>query len=187
MWDLPWPGLEPVSPALASGFLSTAPPGKSLNVHCKKPLSSDSNSSCHDGGKFSLSHLWAFLSSSLGVLRNSAKHSGRALWSSVHIGHFLKDLLQSWQPPHCSSSLSASWSPGTEGPIFLHVSCSPSPPKSCHWPRSLWGSLWGSCYWRNPKPLSSSKSQKARFCFRGTPDIFVQPLPLLRVSSMLSS
>ena len=29
MWDLPRPGLEPVSPALAGGFLTTAPPGKS--------------------------------------------------------------------------------------------------------------------------------------------------------------
>ena len=27
MWDLPRPGLEPVSPALAGGFLTTAPPG----------------------------------------------------------------------------------------------------------------------------------------------------------------
>ena len=32
MWDLPGPGLEPVSPALAAGFLTTAPPGKSPNV-----------------------------------------------------------------------------------------------------------------------------------------------------------
>ena len=32
MWDLPGPGLEPVSPALAGGFLTTAPPGKSLDV-----------------------------------------------------------------------------------------------------------------------------------------------------------
>ena len=30
MWDLPGPGLEPVSPALAGGFLTSAPPGKSL-------------------------------------------------------------------------------------------------------------------------------------------------------------
>ena len=30
MWDLPGPGLEPASPALAGGFLTTAPPGKSL-------------------------------------------------------------------------------------------------------------------------------------------------------------
>ena len=30
MWDLPGPGLELSSPALAGGFLTTAPPGKSL-------------------------------------------------------------------------------------------------------------------------------------------------------------
>ena len=30
MWDLPGPGLEPVSPALAGRFLATVPPGKSL-------------------------------------------------------------------------------------------------------------------------------------------------------------
>ena len=30
MWDLPGPGLEPVSPALAGRFITTAPPGKSL-------------------------------------------------------------------------------------------------------------------------------------------------------------
>ena len=30
MWDLPGPGLKPVSPALAGGFLTTAPPGKSI-------------------------------------------------------------------------------------------------------------------------------------------------------------
>ena len=35
MWDLPRPGLEPVSPALAGGFLTTAPPGKSLFSHFK--------------------------------------------------------------------------------------------------------------------------------------------------------
>ena len=29
MWDLPRPGLEPVSPALSGGFLTSAPPGKS--------------------------------------------------------------------------------------------------------------------------------------------------------------
>ena len=29
MWDLPRPGIEPVSPALAGRFLTTAPPGKS--------------------------------------------------------------------------------------------------------------------------------------------------------------
>ena len=29
MWDLPGPGLEPVSPTLAGGFLTTVPPGQS--------------------------------------------------------------------------------------------------------------------------------------------------------------
>ena len=29
MWDLPRPGIEPMSPALAGGFLTTVPPGKS--------------------------------------------------------------------------------------------------------------------------------------------------------------
>ena len=32
MWDLPRPGLEPVSPALAGRFSTTAPPGKP-NTH----------------------------------------------------------------------------------------------------------------------------------------------------------
>ena len=31
MWDLPRPGLEPMSTALAGGFSTTAPPGKPLN------------------------------------------------------------------------------------------------------------------------------------------------------------
>ena len=30
MWDPPGPGLEPVSPALAGGFLTTVPPGKPI-------------------------------------------------------------------------------------------------------------------------------------------------------------
>ena len=30
MWDLPRPGIEPVSPALEGRFLTTGPPGKSL-------------------------------------------------------------------------------------------------------------------------------------------------------------
>ena len=31
MWDLPAPGIEPVSLALTGGFSTTDPPGKSLN------------------------------------------------------------------------------------------------------------------------------------------------------------
>ena len=33
MWDLHRPGLEPVSPALAGRFSTTAPPGKPLNIY----------------------------------------------------------------------------------------------------------------------------------------------------------
>ena len=34
MWDLPRPGLEPVSLALAGRFLTTVPPGKPLYLDC---------------------------------------------------------------------------------------------------------------------------------------------------------
>ena len=30
MWDLSGPGIEPISPAVAGGFLTTVPPGKAL-------------------------------------------------------------------------------------------------------------------------------------------------------------
>ena len=32
MWDLPGPGLEPMFPALAGGFLTTVPPGKPRGI-----------------------------------------------------------------------------------------------------------------------------------------------------------
>ncbi|KAJ8780736.1 hypothetical protein J1605_000779 [Eschrichtius robustus] len=35
MWDLSGPGLEPVSPALAGRFSTTAPPGKPININFK--------------------------------------------------------------------------------------------------------------------------------------------------------
>ena len=34
MWDIPGPGLEPMSPALAGRFSTTAPPGKPPNSTC---------------------------------------------------------------------------------------------------------------------------------------------------------
>ena len=36
MWDLPRPGLEPVSPALAGGLSTTAPPGNSPSIYSYK-------------------------------------------------------------------------------------------------------------------------------------------------------
>ena len=35
LWDLPGPGIEPVSPALAGGFLATDTPGKPAKVSSK--------------------------------------------------------------------------------------------------------------------------------------------------------
>ena len=40
LWDLPGPRIEPLSPALAGGFLTTEPPGKSL-YYCFQNQSSD--------------------------------------------------------------------------------------------------------------------------------------------------
>ena len=41
MWDLPRPGLEPVSPALAGRFSTTAPPGKPLSLPLDRIYSVD--------------------------------------------------------------------------------------------------------------------------------------------------
>ena len=39
MWDLPGLGIEPVAPALAGGFLTTGPLGKSLSQYSFQSLS----------------------------------------------------------------------------------------------------------------------------------------------------
>ena len=43
MWDPPWPGIQPVSPALAGGFLATGPPGSPHHWILKQPESRLSN------------------------------------------------------------------------------------------------------------------------------------------------
>ena len=40
MWDPPGPGIEPMSPALAGGLPTTAPPGKPQDPHSKRPHAS---------------------------------------------------------------------------------------------------------------------------------------------------
>ena len=50
MWDLPGPGLKPVSPALAGGFLTTAPPGEP----CPSPLTAKEQAVAGDKGTFPL-------------------------------------------------------------------------------------------------------------------------------------
>ena len=47
MWDLPGPGLEPVAPALAGGFSTTAPPGKSHFTYIKLVVELSMNFSLH--------------------------------------------------------------------------------------------------------------------------------------------
>ena len=58
MWNLPGPGLVPVSPALAGGFLITVPPGKPLTV-CLKCHHSEWVHFCRN--KF----LWPFIKTRL--------------------------------------------------------------------------------------------------------------------------
>ena len=47
MWDLPRPGLEPVSPALAGRFSTTAPPGKPVYIYFSLWPKGGSNPSVH--------------------------------------------------------------------------------------------------------------------------------------------
>ena len=38
MWNLPGPGIEPMSPALSGGLLTNAPPGKSYHFFIHSPV-----------------------------------------------------------------------------------------------------------------------------------------------------
>ncbi|KAJ8781897.1 hypothetical protein J1605_010645 [Eschrichtius robustus] len=46
MWDLPRPGVKPMSPALAGGFLTTVPPGKPRPHYFKWLLQTRRLSNC---------------------------------------------------------------------------------------------------------------------------------------------
>ena len=82
MWDLPRPGLEPVSHTLAGGFLTTVPPGKSwifkilvvskdhsLRISLRTPLGSGEcdSSYCLDIS----SHLLPAMATSFGICFSS--------------------------------------------------------------------------------------------------------------------
>ena len=75
MWDLPRPGLEPVSPALAGRFPTTAPPGK--------PLSSSYKDSSHSGFRTHLNLVWPHLNS----LHLQRSHFQKSSHSEVLDGH----------------------------------------------------------------------------------------------------
>ena len=52
MWDLPGPGLKPMSPALAGGFLTTEPPGKPCTTFKRKKIGIyRTRGSCTGGSK----------------------------------------------------------------------------------------------------------------------------------------
>ena len=60
MWDLPGPGLESLSPALAGGFLTTAPPRKSrekVPFKHRFPLAGVDQAGGHSCGPLRTSHL----------------------------------------------------------------------------------------------------------------------------------
>ena len=48
MWNLPGPGVEPVSPALAGGHLSTGQPGESISLPFNLQKSSSFSLNCPD-------------------------------------------------------------------------------------------------------------------------------------------
>ena len=72
MWDLPGPGLEPVSPELAGGLSTTAPPGKPHELFWLVSLKSP-------GAQFSLGFRWTF--------------GNTIQWSSLYKRHFLTSAL----------------------------------------------------------------------------------------------
>ena len=93
MWDLPGPGLEPVSPALAGGFLTTVSPGKSLfPSFCHQDLFKDEAIFSFD---FFISHLflnhflYTLLSKVIGppnFLTNRSLFHVHTLWPHCSIG-----------------------------------------------------------------------------------------------------
>ena len=70
MWDLPRPGLKPVSPALAGRFSTTAPPGKPSTFFCKYIL-------------FSFRTAWQKLPQSLSFNKFHCGSPGQAYWINI--------------------------------------------------------------------------------------------------------
>ena len=103
MWDLPGPGIKPMSPALAGGFLSTAPPGKSLSTLHLTVVSLQSPLIYNSSSAFLYKYLPFFI---FIFLKNSSSCFGK--YSSVWVWVFLQwsSYLQSFSFPvyflHCS-------------------------------------------------------------------------------------
>ena len=93
MWDPPGPGLEPVSPALAGGLLTTAPPGKPLNFFKKTIHLVTQHQSLHIRLSIWKLSFLSFFSFSLGLVSQNSERT--VIWwadpsiSVMLINHFL--------------------------------------------------------------------------------------------------
>ncbi|XP_059784947.1 ubiquitin carboxyl-terminal hydrolase 40 isoform X2 [Balaenoptera ricei] len=78
MWDLPRPGLEPVSPALAGRFSTTAPPGKpSAEDSCLRPIDRNGKLLCPVPDNYTLKEAELKMGSSLGLCPGKAPTSSQ--------------------------------------------------------------------------------------------------------------
>ena len=80
MWDLPRPGLEPVSPALAGGLSTTVPPGKPPYLCFKIAIAPSGLLLCLSFSfSFFLSFFWNQISAFLTELFQMTQHAGPPL------------------------------------------------------------------------------------------------------------
>ena len=119
MWDLPGPGLEPVSPALAGRFLTTVPPRKSLK---------SSLATC-------LLWPWTSSSASLGIKQLAAclAHRKCSQTPRLSVSYPLKSPKpQIWRCPGLLAVSPTQFSPGSKSGQFYLLnaaeSCSSSAP-----------------------------------------------------------
>ena len=83
MWDPPRPGLEPMFPTLAGGFLTTAPPGKSWRHFLRvmfKVLLSRIKSNPADLTENSVQHVRTYYTGLGSTAHNSSEKWGKTAW-----------------------------------------------------------------------------------------------------------
>ena len=105
-WDLPRPGLEPVSPALAGGFPTTAPPGKPRNALFTARFIVDLTGTVVKCHKCVAGICWSGLFSTLspGFPREESRcrvAAGRGAHSVRQRGILCSQHGSRWSPPTC--------------------------------------------------------------------------------------
>ena len=107
-WNLPGPGIKPVSPALAGGFLSTVPPGKSLKstTQCELGIVYIKNVSVLSRVRLSVTPWTIYIAH---PAPPSMGFSRQEYWSGVAMSFFLQGIFptQGSNPglPHCRQAL----------------------------------------------------------------------------------